>query len=309
MRVALRIIYCMALAMLCSCHKLSDLTQSPELTPLEQGFKTSAMIGYCASLANTAFSGQALPANVSFSQSSAEGYSSSGIVHVQVTQTTPLPFNNSVGDLYIAGLWDGVNGGVISIVFGNINVITSQIKIYGIYAVPVTQDMVTGTINTVFAQEDIILGQGSDTLLDLSLSKPKFDTDLTRLNSSYPTDVFTAVKQSVWFISINPNNTPSNIYDDILTVNGGGQIVQVTSTSEGVLYNAMIQTQFSYATCPLNPLGGIGFVQNIEASGSSVDLGNITLDFHNTCDGKALVELATGKYLASTGQNIDLNWN
>src|SRR5882762_5786675 len=163
-----------ALTGLWSCHKVNDLTQRAELKPLEQGFKTSSAIGYCASLADIAFSGGALPPNVSLNLSSEPGYTSSGVIHVHVDESTLLPFSHSLGDIYIAGLWDGTNGGVISIVFGDFDIISSKFKFYGIHTVPVTKKAGTGTINTVFAQQDIIIGQGSDTLLSLSMSKPKF---------------------------------------------------------------------------------------------------------------------------------------
>ena len=309
MNYALRIVLMTALMVLWGCHKVSELTQRAELEPLEQGFKTSSAIGYCASLADIAFSGEALPPNVSLSLSSKPGYTSAGVIHVHVDESTPLPFSHSLGDIYIAGLWDGANGGVISIVFGDFDIISSKFKFYGIHTVPVTKKAGTGTINTIFAAQDIIIGQGSDTLLSLSMSKPKFDTELTRLNGNHATDVFAAIKQNVWFISIDRNGTPGNWYDDVLTINGGGQVVEATSVSGGILYHAMIETKFSYASCAQNPLDGTAFIQNIKAAGSSVDLGNITVNFHNACDGKAQILLATGKYLTSTGKNIELDWN
>jgi hypothetical protein len=290
-----------------NCKKLEDLNRSPELDPLEQGFKSCATIGYCAALAKRAFTGESLPSNVTFEQRSENGYSSAGVLHVRVTKETPLPFNTSVGNIYIAGLWDDTHGGVISIVFADINILTSEFKFYGLYTVPVNQK-VTGEIISVFAEQDIIIGEGNDTLLNLSLSKPKFDAELARLNEPYPTDVFTAVKQNVWFITINQNTQPPYLFDKY-TINGGGQILEASSNSGGVLYHAMLNTKFSYDQCELNPLSGIAFIQNMKASGSSVDLGNITLEFHDACDGRASVKVATGKYVTSNGKNIDLHWN
>jgi|GEM_PF-1790421 len=291
-----------------SCKKLSELTQGPELTPLEQGFKTSAAIGYCASIANSAFTGQPLPDNVTFSKSTKDGYSSAGLLHVAVTNSTPVPFNHNTGDIYIAGLWN-TNGGVISIIFADIDIFTSQSKFYGLYTVPVIKDQLTGKLTTIFAKQDIIIGEGSDTLLDLSLSKPKFDAELNRANQPYPTDAFTAITQNVWFIDIDQKNTLSDAYDDAYEINGGGQIVEANSNSGGVLYHALIQTKFSYSQCSQNPSSGVAFIQNLQASGSSVDLGNITLEFHNACDGKAHVDLATGKYVTANGSALTLNWN
>lgn len=289
------------------CKKLQELNNSPELDPLEQGFKSCATIGYCAALAQRAFTGEPLPNNVTFEPRTQDGYTNAGILHVQVTKDTPLPFNTNVGNIYIAGLWDGVNGGVISIVFADINIFTSQYKFYGLYTIPVTRKA-NGEINTIFAEQDIIIGDGRDTLLNLSLSKPKFNEELTRFNNSYASDVFAAIKQNIWFITVEQNSIAPYLYNQY-TVNGGGQILSASSKSGGVLYHAMLDTKFSYDDCKLNPLSGIGFIQNLKAAGSSVDLGNVTLEFHNTCDGRAAVKVATGKYVASNGKNINLGWN
>jgi len=290
-----------------SCNKIDEFNQSPELSPLEQGFKISTSIGYCASLAKSAFTGETLPENVTFEKHSNDGYSSSGILHVRVTESTPLPFNDRPGDIFIAGLWDGNNGGVISIIFADVDLFSSQFKFYGIYTVPIAQKS-GDKITTIFAEQDVIIGQGSDTLLNLSLSKPKFNTELQRLNTPRPSDAFAAIKQNVWFIDIHQNETPSFIYDDRYTINGGGQIVEAKSNSGGILYHAMIDTQFSYSQCQLNPSDGLALMQNLKASGSSIDLGNVTLDFHATCDGRADVRVATGKYVSSNGKSIRLNW-
>jgi hypothetical protein len=290
-----------------SCNKIEELNQSPELEPLEHGFKLSASIGYCASLAKSAFTGEPLPDNVTFEQHSSAGYSSSGILHVRVTESTPLPFNDKPGDIFITGLWDGVNGGVISIIFADVDLFASQFKFYGIYTVPIAQKG-SDKITTIFAEQDIIIGQGSDTLLNLSLSKPKFNTELARLNTPHPSDAFAAIKQNVWFIDIDQNDTPSLIYDDRYIVNGGGQIVEAKSSSGGILYHAMIDTEFSYSQCALNPFDGLALIQNLKASGSSIDLGNITMDFHTACDGRADVKVATGKYLGSNAKSVKLNW-
>jgi len=293
-----------------SCHGISDLGQTPELTPLTQGFKTSAAIGYCTSLAYTAFTGGSLPTNATFSSNTTTGYSNAGIIHASISANSPLPFNHEIGDIYIAGLWDDVSqGGVLSIFFGNYDLLSSSVRIYGLYLIPISHDPVTGNLQAVFAQEDILLGEGTDTLLDLSLSKPKFDAALDRLNGTSSTNTFTAVTQNVWFISVDPKGTLSDLYDDVVTVNGGGQIVEANSTSGGILYHAMIGTVFCYSACASNPTAGTAFVQNFKASGSSVDLGNFTMNFHSTCDGRADVLLATGKYAASTGKTIALGWN
>jgi len=289
-----------------SCQRLDELDQSPELTPLDQGFKASAAIGYCASIASSAFQGETLPANVSFeSRTPGAGYTGAGILHVKITPGNPVPFNSHTGDIFIAGLWNG-NSGVMSVIFADIDILASDFKFYGLYTVPVFKDT-DGHIQALFAEQDIIIGEGSDTLMNLSLSKPKFDTEIERLNAPQPGDVFAAIAQKVWFISIDRKGTTDDPYDDRYKVNGGGQVLEARSTSGGLLYHALINTEFSHEVCAQNPLEGTAFIQNLKV-GSVTDLGNITFKFHNSCDGKADVVISTGKYIGSNGKSINLNW-
>jgi hypothetical protein len=300
--------FCVAVLTACmfSCKKIDELTQPPDIQPLRQGFQTCAVVGYCASIASAAFTGAPLPNSVQFDQATRDGYTNAGILHITIDDQNPLPFNKSLrGQIHIAGLWD-TNSGVISIVFTDLNLFNASF--YGMYTIPVTKKD-NGEVATMFAEEDIILGTGSDTLLNLSLLKPKFTVELDRLNGEQPVDEFVAVTQNVWFMNIGQNETPANVYDDNFEVNGGGQILSAASNSGGVLYHAMIGTTFNYNDCSYNPGNGTGFIQNIKASGTSVDLGNITLGFHNTCDGRANVKVATGKYVGSNGKNISLNFN
>jgi hypothetical protein len=287
-----------------SCNKLQELSQDPELEPLDQGIKSTAAIAYCVSLATRAFNNEPLPSYVTFSKKTTAGYSSSGLLYISATGDNPVPFNKEVGDIIVAGLWDG-SGGVISIVFADIKIL-GESKFYGIHTIPIIKNT-QGEIVTLFAQQDIVIGEGSDTLLQLSLSKVKFNTELDRLNSERPSDAFVAVTQNVWHITMDKSTSPS-VFSDRYTVTGGGQIIAANSNSGGVLYHAMINTTFDFALCPINPLAGTAFIQNLQA-GSSLDLGNILLEFHSSCNGKAEVKVATGKYITSNGQNINLNWN
>jgi hypothetical protein len=302
--IALTVVFVACLAT--SCNKLDQLDESPELQPLAQGFQATAAIGYCASLVVSAFNGETLPANVDFDPRDEDGYTGAGLITVHVTQANPLPFNDHIGDIFIAALWDG-NSGVMSVVFADIDFLASNFEFYGLHTVPVFEEA-DGDIRTLFAEQDIIIGNGSDTLLNLSMSKPSFNLEQQRLNSSYPGDVFAAIAQKVWFMDIERNN-PNNVYDDFYTVNGGGQVLEARSTSGGILYHAMIDTEYSFADCEINPTDGTAFIQNVKAGGSTIDLGNITFNFHSGCDGKADVIVATGKYVGSNGKSINLNFN
>ncbi len=221
-------ILCVAVVSFFACNKLKDLNQQPDLTPLTQGFKATAAIGYCASIAQSAFNGDPLPANMQFSSQSKSGFTGAGIITVTVDANNPLPFNHNTGSIIIGGLWSG-NSGVISILFANIDLLSAQVKFYGLYTVPVFIDA-SGKTVVVFAQQDIVVGQGQDTLINLNLTKAQFDVVQTDpVYSAVSNDPFVAVTQNVWQISLDQHSTPSNFYDDLLSVTGGGQIVSATS--------------------------------------------------------------------------------
>ncbi len=305
------LILLMAVVLLFSCKKVKEINQDPEIEPLKHGFKVSAAVGYCASLANSLFRGENLPDNVLFQSSQNDDYSGSGIMYVTINDNYPLPFNRNIGQIIIPCLWD-VNydqseySGVITTIFTDINILEGKYKFIGIHTVPVIE--IEGErILTLFAEQDIIIGEGSDTLLNLNLTNPQFNLEMARLETEQPNNTFAAVKQNVWFITIDQNNTMSNIYDDEFTVNGGGQIAEVSSASGGILYHAMINAEFIPNICKLNPITGVGFIQNLKV-GTDIDLGNITLNFHDKCDGKAYVEFATGKYIGSSRRDVNLNF-
>jgi hypothetical protein len=69
-----------------------------------------------------------------------------------------------------------------------------------------------------------------------------------------------------------------------------------------------MNAKLDYANCVLNPVDGNAYVQNI-AIGSSLDLGTLGLSFMNSCEGKANVSYATGKYEKLDSDNISLLLN
>lgn len=287
-----------------SCRKIKQYNTPLELEPLQQGLKVSMAAGYCAAVAASVFEQGILPSNVEYVQGNTAGYSKSGIIYLHIDSDHPLPFNSNVGDVVIAGLWDGT-GGVISILFANIDIISGVYKLYGLQTVPVVRRE-DGRLMTVFAQEDILLTSGADTILNISLTNPQFNLELDRTNDPMPENVNIAIQQNVWFTVVDQMSTFDNVYDDDYLMSGGGQIAEVQSSSGGVMYHAMIDTKVNYASCAKNPLSGTAFVQNVKAGGSFVDLGNFMLSFHDVCDGQAHVDVALGKYLKYNGKYAGL---
>lgn len=283
-----------------SCKKIDKYNQKPELESLQQGLRTSAAIGYCVSIAEAAHSGKPLPNNVVFEENS-------GLIYVKVDAAHPLPFNKNVGDIVIAGLWTN-NGGILSILLANIDILGGDVKLYGLHTIPFVKRSEQEGIMAVFADQDIIVGDGSDTILDLSnITSLVFDYEMGRLDKDKPTDPFAIVKQNVWLINIDQSGTTANVLDDKITINGGGQIVEARSESGGIMYHALIDTKLNFSLCTLNPVSGNALSQNFKAGTSFIDLGNSFLSFHDGCDGKALVEFSSGKYIGYNGKHISLN--
>lgn len=299
------LIFYLTVVTLTSCKKYKDVNHNPEIEPLKHGFKTSVAIGYCASLAHTFFKGESLPDNVIISSKNDNIETKTVAMLVSINDTYPLPFNTSVGQITIAGIWNE-NGGVITAIYTDIDILESEYEFKGIHTIPVIE-LENGNIMALFAEQDIIIGEGSDTLLNLNMTNPQINQEIERLKEDQPNDAFAAVHQNAWFVTLNQNNTMSDIYDDEYTIYGGGQIAEITSKSGGFLYHALIGAKFKHSTCELNPISGVGFIQNLKA-GTEIDLGHIFLNFNNRCDGKAYVELASGKYLTSNQKNVNLNF-
>lgn len=288
--------------LLCSCNALEEHNQKPELGSLQQGLRTSAAIGYCASIAYSAAKGYPLPGNVVYN-------AGTGLIYVHIDQNYPLLFNKNIGDIVIAFHW-GTNAGVMSVLFANIDVIGGSLKLYGIHTVPVMEES-DGSLMALFAKQDIIIGAGSDTILNMgNITDLVLNTEVNRLNAAKPTDTFVAAKQNVWFINIDQNNTNSYMHDDNMTITGGGQIAEVQGESGGVIYHALINANINYSVCSMNPTSGYALSQNFKAGGEPyIDLGSTLLSFRNTCDGNAHVDISTGKYTGYNGKVISLGLN
>jgi hypothetical protein len=299
-------LYCKHLTLLLllpltSCGKFNDYNQKPELESLQYGLKTSAAIGYCVSAVMAKVDGQVFPGNVSYE-------SSSGLIHIKIDNNHPLPFNKSIGDIVIAYTWSG-SAGLMTVLFGNLDLLGGNIRLSGLHLVPFTKETDGTGILAILVKQNIIIGNGSDTLLDMS-HITDFLSRIDLLNSDKPGDVFVAAKQNVWFINVDQNNTVSNIYDDNITINGGGQIAEVKGSSGGVIYHGMIGTIINYSICTSNPVAGFALTQNFKFGGEPyVDLGNSLLSFRSICDGKAHVDISTGKYITWIDKDISLDLN
>lgn len=290
---------------LLSCGKIRDINQEPEMVSIQQGLKTSAVVGYCASLAINAFQSFQMPDNVVLSLNNAEGYFNSWTMIVRINTDFPLQFCSETGYFFVSGAGDH-NGGIISILFSDVDILEGEVQLGGIKTIPVMLQN-DGSILTLFAAEDIIIGPAGDTILNLPTGLSVFKNEIRRLESAVPENILTAVNRNVWYISIDQSGTSINIYDDEFTINGGGQVAEVKSITGGNIGHAMINTRFGYELCPSNPYSGKALSQNM-ASGDIIvfDVRYIVGGSHDHCYGKMVIENASGKYLSYSGKEIIL---
>ena len=75
---------------------------------------------------------------------------------------------------------------------------------------------------------------------------------------------------------------------------------------------AMINTEFS-SDCLKNPTSGYVFMQDVEVAtstnSSDIVFGHVFYEFTPDCDGRVLVDIATGNFIFAIGKELDLGLN
>jgi hypothetical protein len=286
-----------------SCKKVKEYFHDPETEPLRQAVKTTAAIGYAASVAMSVMSGEDPPYVLATGECS--DYPCTFLIYIDINQDNPLLFSDgNVGQIVVAGLMADEDAAIITIVLSDINIATQDFTLLSVHTIPVIRD--EGKIIAVFTEMDINIGGDSDTLLNLNLSQKQIDDEISRAHRERPSDLYIAVDENVWFIDIDQNDTYGYLGDDIFTVTGGGQIVEVIGASGGVIHQAMINVELEQG-CFLNPVSGYALIKNTSVEERKIpELGTAVFGFHGQCDGLAHVEVATGVYLRANGKSFDM---
>ena len=79
-----------------------------------------------------------------------------------------------------------------------------------------------------------MVGQGSDTLISVSFTRPSFVREIERLEEEEPTDLFAAVDQNAWFVKIKNEGGFEELSLNEYEINGGGQLASSNSASASV---------------------------------------------------------------------------
>lgn len=298
-----------------SCRKkeldnpFDDWFQDPPVAPVTKVIKTVVPVGYAASAVIADMQGKKLE-NVKSVKTK-----SSNTLYVDTETNYPYKFkNDTYGQMIIAYVSTGINSALVSIFFTDMKISTGSFELKNVIAFPIVYDEFNDKISAVFLSMDINLGDNNNLFIDLT--QDEIDDHMTKLDNDASFDTDISIAQNAWIIDIDPGSSIDDLTDDVYTIFGGQQAVEVedydVESSAGVLQMAMADVKFS-ADCVKNPTDGFVFMQDVEVSTSSnnsdVVFGHVFYEFHPSCDGDILVDIATGNFIFAIGKELDLGLN
>ena len=305
MRLNLKIVVSLLLLSLLifSCKKAKKYFHDPETEPIAHVVKTAAAIGYSASIAMSVMAGEQIPFVIT--TGNCTDFPCISISLVNISNDNQVLFSGgSIGEITIAAFWPDEDAGILSIIFTDINISTQDFTLLNVHTVPVIKE--EDKIIVVFAGNDININSDSESLLDLDLSQGEIDFEISRIENERPNDLYVAVKQDAWFIDIDQKATEDYFADDSYWITGGGQIIEATSISGGIIQQAMLHVELN-SSCQRNPVSGYALIKNTSVEEKKIpELGTAIMKFHNYCDGLANIQIATGVYLKSNGRSVPL---
>lgn len=297
-----------------SCRKelnnpLDDWFQDPPVEPVTQIIKTVVPVGYAASMVISDMQGK------KFENVKSVKTKSSNTLYVDTETNYPYKFkDDEYGQMIIAYVETGVNSALVSVFFTDMNISVGSFKLKNVIAFPIVYDELNDKISAVFLSMDINLGDNNNPFMDLTQNEIDEKMLKKEIDPSYYTNI--SIAQNAWIIDIDQGEDLNDLTDDVYTIFGGQQAVEVedydTESSAGVLQMAMIDVKFS-ADCTKNPTNGFVFMQDVEVATSSNDndivFGHVFYEFHPRCDGDILVDVATGNFIFAIGKELDLGLN
>ncbi len=297
-----------------SCRKevdnpIKDWFQDPPVSPITQTIKTVIPIGYAASLVSMDMRGLKSPVVKSEKQKNAT------LLYIDTNTDYPYKFKgDTYGQMIVAYISAEENTALVSIFFTDMDIVTGNFTLLNVVAFPVIYDEFEDKTTAVYVSMDINLGSNLDIGLDLTSSE--IEESLLKLENERTEINEVAIAQNAWIIDVYHQGTYDDLYDDKFKIYGGQQAVAVenyeTESSAGVLQMAMINTEFS-SDCLKNPTSGYVFMQDVEVAtstnNSDIVFGHVFYEFTPDCDGRVLVDIATGNFIFAIGKEIDLGLN
>jgi hypothetical protein len=230
-------------------------------------------------------------------------------VNIIVDSAYPLPGDvQATGIITTAGIIVDNRTAIMTAVFSSLNITRGSFVLRDISTFPVVADtdLISGKRELDVVYCDIDVNAGSDTLLHAGIDSGQITVELTKYQTMKSFDSGVSVAENAWIIRVDDNNTLADPADDRYAAFGAGQYVEVNGDGNAeIVQLTMINASMSPA-CKFNPTQGYALWQNMGTDASGLDIGHVFLTFHNACDGKARVTVATGVYVRSFGRDIAL---
>ena len=220
----------------------------------------------------------------------------------------PLPSGMSAsGQIVAAGLAVENEVVLMSVLFSELNVAGGTFSVLDIstFAAMRHTDIMTGQSELLVVYEDMDINSGSDTLLTVAMSAGQIAAEVAKYENMLDFSESMVLEQNAWIIKVGDNGTATDPADDLYTINGGGQYVELNGSDVEIVQLTMIETTMT-TQCRKNPGGGYAFFQNTGAGAGGAEIGHAFLNFHPACDGNADITVATGVYVTSIGKTTAL---
>ena len=290
---------CVGLLVGCS-DKLDDFLQEPSMEPVKAAIKTALPLAHAASVAMSAMSGAARE-DVSVTNTCSV-YPCASVVTMRLDKNV-LPVElASYGTVVVGGLWVSDTTALLTVTFIDMSAGSSKFSVESVSAFPAMRTE-TG-VRIVYPNVNIDIETGA--VQPTELSDAEVQTEFDRLNAEHPSDPLVSLDMDAWIVDVNNGGTGTDFSDDTYQISGGGQYIDVGSGSGSVLQMGMALTKMT-PECKANPIDGLAVLNEVGASSTSPVVGQVILGFGQECNGKAAVTVATGNYVASTGESIPLH--
>lgn len=171
-----------------------------------------------------------------------------------------------------------------------------------------------GQIRSVIASQDVRVRDSLE--INLQMGPGNIQIELDKLASPRPETTSAAIEQNAWIVEVDPSGTWDYFEDDRYTITGGLQDVSTmsdrTGTGTSVLQLAMMEILIT-PECLLAPTDGFAVLQEVavetsqEGQTEDLVLGSVFYRFVPRCTGTVNIPLATGNFIAATGQDVPLH--
>jgi hypothetical protein len=290
---------CFSLLVGCG-DELDDFLQEPSMEPVKAAIKTALPLAHAASVAMTAMSGTARE-GVSVSNSCSV-YPCASVVTMRLDENVLPVALASYGTVVVGGLWMSDTTAMLTVTFIDMRAGSSKFSVESVSAFPAMRTE-TG-VRIVYPNVNIDIETGA--VQPTELTDVEVQTGLERLNAEHPSDPVVSLDMDAWIVDVNNGGTDDDFSDDTYNISGGGQYIDVGSGSGSVLQMGIALTKMT-PECKANPIDGLAVLNEVGASSESPVIGQVILGFEHECNGKTVVTLATGNYVASTGESIPLH--